>query len=309
MNQNLVSKYSEEVRCDFLVTTRRKKLWMVQLAMLNKFKLICAKHHLKYFAIGGTLLGAVRHSGYIPWDDDIDVGMPRADFEKFLKVVDAELDDDKNLIAQYTTFDKNYSTPHARITNINTTAYFPFIKNAGVDVPQGIFIDIFPFDNIPNAKWKKNIHRFVYRTIAYMLHEKQNHYRLEHASILSKILRNCSRLLFLFTNVEKVFSWTQNWIQKYNTDLTCLSFSSISTFYHIERLLVRKEWFDEIVELPFEDTNIACPKRYEEVLTYNFGDWKKMVKSGSFHEGCFYDPDKPYTFYKDKDLKNYSNEL
>lgn len=301
--------YKEETRCDFFVSKKRKKVWAVQLEMLNKFKDICAKHNLKYFAIGGTLLGAVRHQGFIPWDDDLDVGMPRADFERFLKLGEIELKDEDNLIIQYETFDKNYSTPHARITNIKTTAYFPHIWKSKLNVPQGIFIDIFPYDNVPNSQWKKKIHRFVYKAISYMLHDKQNLYTYENSALSAKILRICSHFLFLFTDVDAVFKWTQNYIQKYNADTSCERFGCISSFYRIERVILKKEWFDDIIELPFENLTISCPIKYEEVLTNSYGNWKKLVKGGSLHEGCFFDPDKPYTLYKDNDIVNIPSSL
>lgn len=301
--------YDEEIRCDFLVTAKRKKVWAIQLEMLYIFKEICAKHNLKYFAVDGTLLGVVRHRGFIPWDDDIDVAMPRHDFEKFLKVVKGELEEYEDLIIQYETFDKNYSSPHARIANINTTAFFPHIWKADIDVPQGIFIDIFVYDNAPNTVWKKKIHRLIYKSVAYMLHDKQNKYTYENSSISAKILRICSRIMFLFTNVDAIFKWTQNYIQKYNSDSSCHSFGAISSFYQIEQEVKRKEWFEEVVELPFENTVIACPRMYKDVLTHTFGDWSKMIKGGSLHEGCFYDPDKPYTFYKGQYDNNLPNTL
>lgn len=301
--------YKEEVRCGFTVTSKRKKVWAIQLEILSKFKAICFKHNLKYYAISGTLLGAVRHHGFIPWDDDIDIGMPRMDFEIFLSVVSAELDNNPELIIQYETFDSNYATPHARITNINTTAYFPHVWKAGIDVAQGIFIDIFPYDNVPNSLWKKNVHRSVYKSVSYMLHDKQHKYTYENSSFVAKILRFCSRVLFSFANVDNVFKWTQKYIQKYNSDLSCMRFGCISSFYQLDSEIVEKDWFDEVIELPFENTSVCCPKRYFEVLTHCYGDWEKPVIGGSLHEGCFFDPDKPYTFYKDKYMESVSSSL
>lgn len=80
-----------EVICDFKVSTLRKKVWQVQLDMVKIFIDICDKYKLKYFAAGGTLIGAIRHNGFIPWDDDIDLMMPREDYEKFIKVAKEEL--------------------------------------------------------------------------------------------------------------------------------------------------------------------------------------------------------------------------
>ena len=301
--------YNEELRCDFLVSSKRKKVWGIQLKILNEFKNICDKHSLKYYAMGGTLLGAVRHSGFIPWDDDIDVCMPRDDFERFLIVVENELKGDDDLIIQYETFNHNYSSPHARITNRNTTACLPSLLKSKIDVEQGIFIDIFPYDNVPNNQLKKKVHRIIYKLISFMLHDKQNNYTFENKGFAPRVLRLGSRVLFLFTNVNDVFMWTQKYISKYNNDPSCINFGCISSFYQIERFIVKKEWFDSVIELPFENTYIACPSKYEDVLSHTYGDWKKFVKGRSLHQGYFFDPDKSYVYYIDKPIDNIINSL
>ena len=84
------SFYKEEIRSGFLVTEKRKKVWAAELQMLEKFDEICQKHNLTYYAYYGTLLGAVRHQGFIPWDDDIDVVMFRDDYEKFQAIAPEE---------------------------------------------------------------------------------------------------------------------------------------------------------------------------------------------------------------------------
>ena len=85
------SFYQPEERSNYLVTAERKQLWAVHLDLLNKFQEICKRHNLKYWADGGTLLGAVRHQGFIPWDDDIDIVMLRDDFNKFIDFAQEEL--------------------------------------------------------------------------------------------------------------------------------------------------------------------------------------------------------------------------
>ena len=124
------------------------KLHNVELELLNEFVRICDKNKLTYFLVGGSLLGAVRHSGFIPWDDDIDVGMPRKDYDKFLKIVTKELKDDYFIRSVETN--KDYYLPFAKIMKKNTL----FVEEAkNNDNPEtygdkGIFIDIFPFENV-----------------------------------------------------------------------------------------------------------------------------------------------------------------
>ena len=96
--------HTDEIRCDFLVTTDRKKVWQVELELLAEFDRICRKYGLRYFADYGTLLGAARHKGFIPWDDDIDVTMMRPDYERL-----------KQIMKQERLPEPFFSRPHIRI--------------------------------------------------------------------------------------------------------------------------------------------------------------------------------------------------
>lgn len=86
-----MSMESKDIRCGFVVDQKRQQLWKVELELFEDFKRICKKYDLSYFLIGGAAIGAVRHKGFIPWDDDLDIGMPRSDFDKLIKVRDSKL--------------------------------------------------------------------------------------------------------------------------------------------------------------------------------------------------------------------------
>lgn len=139
--------YKEEIRCGWRVDEKTKRIWAVQLEMLDEVERICKKYGLKYFADSGTLIGAVRHQGYIPWDDDIDLAMLREDYETFLKVAPGELKE--HLVLQTPYREKNYLRAHAQLRNSRTTGCSREDRKAGYNC--GIFIDIFPLDAMPEA--------------------------------------------------------------------------------------------------------------------------------------------------------------
>ena len=143
------SFFCEEIRNGFKVTTERKKIWAIELDLLIKFDKVCQKYGFKYWLAYGSLLGAVRHKGFIPWDDDLDVMMPREDYDSFIKL-SSEFENPYFLQTHET--DKGYYYSFAKLRNSNTTAVskmFAFEK-----WNQGIFLDIFPNDvcNLDDAK-------------------------------------------------------------------------------------------------------------------------------------------------------------
>ena len=118
------------------------KLHQVELEILDDFVSVCEKHKLRYFLTGGTMLGAIRHKGFIPWDDDIDIGMPREDYDKFIKIGSEALGNKYTL--DCFELNKKYYLPFAKIKKNNT------IFDEGLDDKnhKGIFIDIIPFENV-----------------------------------------------------------------------------------------------------------------------------------------------------------------
>lgn len=286
---------------DFIVSDKRRAVWKTEVEMVKLFVELCEKHGLKYVAAGGTLIGAVRHGGFIPWDDDIDLMMPRADYEKFLSVAQSELPPDYFLQCNKT--EKRYPCGHAQIRNNNTACirsgeFQEILKGRNA----GIFIDIFPYDHVPDDRRKRDkIARKIARMQKFC---SMKIYSGSRSIVKYAIKKIVSGLYFMFRSVEKT-------IEKINelsagatggkaTDTVAL----ISAAPGYEKEVWRSEWFDDVEHMDFMDMKIAVPSHWDDVLRHEFGDYMKLpddVSSGSMHGKCLFDTDRSYTAYLEYD--------
>lgn len=283
------SFFRPEVRCGHVVTTEIKKTWAVELNILEELDRICKKHGLRYFAAFGTLLGTVRHKGFIPWDDDIDVVMFRKDYETLKRIAPLEIQ------APFTFQDEN--TPFllrtfCKIRDPRTTAVeFP---NAPADFDQGMFVDIFPWDDGYDAPSEVD---------SVWAMEREMWSALSNPAATLEILRRENRLVtppdilnFLCQNPAQGIKVFSSFCEEHTGDtskhinLICSEFNNPGSGY-------LREDFDETIYLPFENTLMPVPAGYHRVLTHQFGDYMKIVKFASQHNGIQLDADRPYTEY------------
>ncbi|MBQ9478206.1 MAG: LicD family protein [Selenomonadaceae bacterium] len=263
----------DEMRSGFLVTSHRKKLWNVQLNLIVELDRICRKHDIKWFAFAGTLLGAARHHGFIPWDDDVDIAMLRPDYERFKKILPDELNaelffdiwynyaregepNDENLPVITREHLKKYPwlpfSPFLKIRDNSTT----YIKYLDVEeLSQGIWIDVFPLDPTPPFDCAE--HRKIY--------ERGEELRLK----------------ALQTSGEGTFKERALAYENYLADNYFESrFVGFITFYNLSEdkpsripSLLRAD-FDEQIRLPFERIELSAPAGYDSLLAMHYGDWR-----------------------------------
>lgn len=237
-----------------------KKLHKEEIEILDEFVRICNKYNLNYFLIGGTLLGAVRHSGYIPWDDDLDIAMPRKDYELFLKLASKELKE--NFILDYYTTNKNYCLAFAKIRNNKTE----FIENFSQTLPgyKGIWLDIFPLDDAKNTgillKIRAEVTRMVKRLLVIKCIQPKNEQKAR--TIVRIILKIFPKktLSFLCKELMVVGNNENN---KY--------YINLGSQYKIHRQTHLKEKCLPVTTLLFEGKEYNVPKDSDYVLTNIYG--------------------------------------
>ena len=249
------------------------KLQECQLEILKAFIEVCQKNNLTYYLVGGTALGAVRHKGFIPWDDDIDVGMPRKDYDKFITL---QKDfKDPYFIQTYQT-DDNYIYNYAKVRNSNTT----FIENFFVDtrINHGVWIDVFPLDGFSTTytdpkKFKHKVNSTwhqVWMMFPYCLKRK-----VHLKTFWKDIPLNLIALLFSPLNYNH---YRNKHIDKKVTKLNYEDSVQVGNFFGTNptKEAMPKEIFEEGSHGTFEGIDVVLPKDPDKYLTLLFGDYMKL---------------------------------
>ena len=234
------------------------------LNILREIDRICKKEGITYYIYAGTLLGAVRHHGFIPWDDDIDVVMFREDYNRFAEACMRELDQ-KIFELQTIYTDSQTSNPWMKLHDKNT-AFISGIRRQGTI--EGINVDIFPIDNAPDSDWRCRLRGKIIDKINF-IYQFRFCRRFEEASFKMKIFQTLIRYIPPFK--EQGFKEKYDrYLQKYNCQKTKrVVYLSNRTY---RRKLAAREWFAEPVMLRFEGEFFPAPRQWEKVLIALYGE-------------------------------------
>lgn len=246
------------------------KLHKILLEILLEVDKICKKHNIKYMLDGGTLLGSVRHKGFIPWDDDLDILMTRENYVKFKYYALKELNPDKYFYQDRKT-DPNYPWGYARIRRKNSV--FVRLGHEHIPMKTGIFLDIFPRDNISDFLPLRVIEAFIgyiTRKIAYSEVGKKSE-KNELKRFLYCVINLISKD-FNFKIQEKLIGFVN---KKPSENMRNYSFPVVNTQGF--RLCYPREWFEEIIEgFEFEGYKFPSTKYWKEYLSFVYGDYMEL---------------------------------
>ncbi|CUO46391.1 LicD family protein [Clostridium disporicum] len=235
---------------------------------------ICEKYNLRYFILGGTLLGAVRHKGFIPWDDDIDFGMPRKDYEIFMQIAKDELSENKSI---KTYKDKNSKQYFIQVMDNRTK--IKMTSNA-VSRYENVWVDIFPLDGMPNGRIKRFIHKnyLLYRKMLIQFSDYENRINLKirnrpiHERVLIWIAVNSKVGNILKT--DKCLELMDKALKKYDYD-ECEYIVNFFGAYKFKEMFP-KDYYKNGTMYNFENMKLVGPINYDEVLKQMYGEYMKL---------------------------------
>lgn len=287
--------FEEEEREGFLIPAMMKRVWAAEMKVLSDILRVARWHGLTCYAAFGTLLGAVRHQGFVPWDDDIDIFLKRSDYLKLFALLARELPDTYRIMSPYVG-DMNHQ-PQGCVMN----RHLPDLGRAEdkelterfYGCPYIIGVDVFPLDDIPTNPEEKELHQLLYGSV---YDTAQRYDELEQNGELPRkleLISDATGQRFDFHGEEsvKLQLWrladriAMMYLGEGGKEIACMKLTAM----HGESAYYPVSWFESTVELPFERTTVPAPIGYASFLAANYGpDYMTPVQYAAGHDYPFY---------------------
>ncbi|MBF7102886.1 LicD family protein [Pediococcus pentosaceus] len=242
----------------------KKDIKKVELDILIEIKRICDFYNIEFFLIGGSFLGAIRHKGFISWDDDIDIGMTRGNYEKFIQVSSKEFTGKIKVQNYYS--DNTYPLSFLKV--LNTAYKVKENRSRNKDSLNGIFVDVFPFDRMPKSTIRRKIQifrfKFLNSYIEYELGWRSKNFKNEMISFLINIFSN-KKITFFVKKRDKI-------MREYNKQKK-FDYYNIPSQYGPEKEVIKEKEMNKMKQITFENIKLNIPEAYDKILTRQYGNY------------------------------------
>lgn len=279
------SYYDDEVKCNFYIPSMIKRTWAAGLAILADIDTVCRRNNIQYFAEWGTLLGTVRHGGYIPWDDDLDICMKRADYEKFLSIAKDELPTGYDIVNYRTS--PSYRQMLSRVVNTDHYRFDPEFMTKFSGLPFAMGIDIFPLDYISNDdEYEQKRHELVYfiqHTVDQI--EKNGLPASALSQELSLIEAKSHSKINAKENVPQQLRFILDKIYGELPEERASYIALYALWFSDHSRKFPKNYYETSFLLPFENTTIPVPLFYNDILKQKYSpSYMNPIRSGGAHD-------------------------
>lgn len=293
--------FEDEYRNGFLVPQMMKRAWAAKLELLQIIIDICHKYDITYYAEYGTLLGAIRHKGFIPWDDDIDIALKRPDYNKLIRILPGELPDGIALAGLYAQNDTLFlPTCQSIVVTISSDWDLLDYMNRFHGFPyRNMGIDLFPLDYIPNDPELSTVQQYLVQKIVLCVRNWSKYDEGTRENQVKEIESLCGARISRDSYILRSLMHLSDSIRALYPETECSHIAKDGFWFTSGRYVATpKEWFNETITVPFENITISVPQRYHEILTNRYGDYMTPVPFTSSHT---------YPFYKEEEqaLRSY----
>lgn len=252
----------------------RARLHSLELRIACEIRRICEKNGLRYFLTAGTLLGAVRHGGFIPWDDDMDIGMPRADYDAFVAACPRDLGPE--FVLQTWDNDPDYPFPAGKVRLKGTRAPEKFsLGNDGSDGRDGIYVDIFPFDAVPDGAWAARLQGLRYFIFKRLLWIKKGYGKsIRDESWRQRLKYDVFRAIAAFFSYDSIKRRCDRMQRRYNGLPTRRVVTNGAHPFENEAIL--RAWMDDLAPVRFEGEEFMSYGDRDAYLRHMYGDYMAL---------------------------------
>lgn len=268
----------------------KRRLQLKILDIVKDIDKLCQDNDIDYYILYGSALGAIRHKGFIPWDDDFDIGMTYDNYIRFLDICEKQLDKNKYYI-QTPVKEEKYYLSFSKIRDITTTLIEE--ENRNIDIVRSVYVDVFPLVGVPNNKLKQNILKI---NRAFMLSANKN-------IINNKIFSKIFNVVLKIFGRKRILKYSSKRCFKYNTQ-DCNYWCSIADGDGFEQNKLEKSVYGRPKYIDFEDIKLPVPEMTDVYLKKIYGDYMKIPSKEQIkareHTPFYLDFDMPYTDYLKK---------